>query len=448
VIAFLAALPDEAKQSDDLEALIGGLDDVQLAELNAIVNPPRQRPATRKRLYPAELGQRWIFERVIALGWTPERFAEFEDIRLREGPGRSAHKPERFGKKYQWIALRELLARIADNYHMAGEWSGEERRYQGPWQFYGRDIDPTLPPPPRYRDDEDVERVGPTFEDDPPGAWWDPGGPRYRATDTPPSADWASSAEDVVAFEDLVRRTDDSGAKWIALQAYYNWNEERVGRETPRGRARRDMWTHIFSWLIPAPEASGLVKDLKSRSFMGRWMPEAGEITNDAYLGEMPWAAAASEYPPGWDAVRPERDAEPGYEVLPAWEGYMWEGGSLDCSLQESIHAAVPTRLLYDSQQPAWVAGTKSWRDETGTIVVRHVGGDGEHSALLVRETWLKAALKRGGWTLVIGRLGEKMLFDDRASGRVIGERLEINGVASYGLSAFKIAAETTATKG
>jgi hypothetical protein len=75
--------------------------------------------------------------------------------------------------------LRKLIARVADDFHMTAEWSDEESAYQGPWQFYGRDIDPTLPPPPRYRDDEDnMVRVGPTFPGDPAGVWWDPGSPR------------------------------------------------------------------------------------------------------------------------------------------------------------------------------------------------------------------------------------------------------------------------------
>lgn len=56
---------------------------------------------------------RWIAHRAISLGWTTDRFAAFErnhDLRR----GREGHKAERFGKKYQWIAHRELLARLAD----------------------------------------------------------------------------------------------------------------------------------------------------------------------------------------------------------------------------------------------------------------------------------------------------------------------------------------------
>ena len=132
--------------------------------------------------YPAELGQRWVFERVLSLGWTPERFAEF-DRTLRYWADR-AHKPERFGKKYQWIALHELLARVADNFHMRDDFNNRPVPYAGPWQFFGRDIDPTLPPPPRVRSEDDELILRPTFPSDDAG-WWTPSGPRYHPDDAP-----------------------------------------------------------------------------------------------------------------------------------------------------------------------------------------------------------------------------------------------------------------------
>lgn len=57
------------------------------------------------------------------------RFAPFERGRDLT-KGRDAHKAERFGKKYQWIAHHELLARLADNLHPAYEsWNPDPMRY-------------------------------------------------------------------------------------------------------------------------------------------------------------------------------------------------------------------------------------------------------------------------------------------------------------------------------
>lgn len=443
--AFIRSLPEKLQEAPDFKTLVEGLDWHQLAEMRAIVDPPTPARLTRTSRYPAELGQRWIFERVLSLGWTPERFAAFEDTYLREGAGRESHKGERFGKKYQWIALRELVARVADNFHMTAEWSDEDRSYQGPWQFYGRDIDPTLPPPPRYRDDEDdTVCVGPTFEGDPAGVWWDPGGPRYLASDPPPSEGWASQTDDLPTLDALVRCTDPDGAKWIVLQGYFNWDEERIGRDNwHRDRPRRDLWSHIYTWLVDADQVASLAAFLSTRSFMGRWMPEGGDITNDAYLAEMPWAAAANEYPREWRTVSPRRETDSEFEVFPAWEHYSWEGSGLDCSIEEGVSAALPGKLLFDLQQLEWVPGTRTWRDPKGVVVAQHRSRSGERNALMVRESWLKDALKQGGWGLVVGWLGEKMLLPGGLSPGLIGKWTEMNGVASFDKRGFKIAAET-----
>jgi hypothetical protein len=418
----------------DVKTFVDRLTEAQRREMSAIIDPPTPAPLSRTRRYSPELGQRWIFERVLSLGWTPERFAEFERTYLRHGVDRESHKPERFGKKYQWIALRELLARVADNFHMTAEWGEEERQHEGPWQFYGRDIDPTLPPPPRSRDDEDDDvRVGPTFAEDPPGVWWDPGGPRYLASDPPVENDWASQMADVPSFETLVRHTDPTGAQWAVLQGYFHWREERVGRDDwQRERPRRARWSHIYAWLVDADRLSSLVSFLSTQSFMGRWMPEAGAVTNDAYLAEMPWAAAANEYPVEWRPVSRHAEDAVDFEVVPAWEQYTWEGGGLDCSIEDSVEVSLPTSLLFNPAQLAWAAGTRTWRDPTGVVVAQHRSGRNRHSALLVSESWLKRQLNNGGLGLVIGWLGEKMLLSDGPTPGLIGEWTEMNGVASF----------------
>ena len=48
-------------------------------------------------------------------------------------------KPERLGKKYTWIALHELLARLSDNVEYREDSGGlEPTLYNGPWQFNRR----------------------------------------------------------------------------------------------------------------------------------------------------------------------------------------------------------------------------------------------------------------------------------------------------------------------
>ena len=56
-------------------------------------------------------------------------------------------KLERIGKKYQWIAMYNILARVSDHYKMIDRWGypeKEEVAFEGAWDPYVRDFDPTL----------------------------------------------------------------------------------------------------------------------------------------------------------------------------------------------------------------------------------------------------------------------------------------------------------------
>lgn len=428
----LTAAQQELAAANTWDALMESLSFEQRRQLQSALSPrPIQPPS---RTYSPEIAQRWVFERALTLGWTPELFADFDsNYRSYSRAGRSGHKPERFGKKYQWIALRELAARIADNFHMEDEWGEKPVTYQGPWQFYGRDIDPTLPPAPRLRDEDGVENLGATYPCDAATAWWIPDGPNYSGDDPPEQAGWATGPDDIPNMESLVRRTSPDQTEWVVLQAYYNWDEQIADGQEREDRPQRDMWSHIYSWIVRRSEARTLFDFLGSRSLMNRWMPQGLEITDDAYVPEMPWAAAAHEYPPSWETVEPrDNTEEPGVQVYAAWEQYFWEGNAWDCSIDDGVSMMVPSKELFDAGGLGWVPGTREWIDATGKVAVQYVESAGDRrSALLVRGDWLASVLEDRDWSLVIGWLGEKQLFGAGDHTDLLGGWSEINGVAT-----------------
>jgi hypothetical protein len=420
-------------ESDPLEFL-ESLASIQSWSLSqALVPPTKPDP---KAQYSSELAQRWVFERVISLGWTPEQFGDFDRHSVYGGAGREAHKAERVGKKYQWIALRELVARIADNFHMAKDWGDESSTYRGPWQFYGRDIDPTLPPPRLVRDEDDTIVLGSTFDDEQEATWWMPQGPTYTLDDPPAPDDWASDLSEVPTFDSLLTSIDPDGARWITLQGYFNWDEPSREGEDRYEMRRRDMWSHIYGWIVKSEQRTELVKFLESTSLMGRWMPEGPDLTDDAFLGEMPWAdAVTSQLSSGWHEIHPRGNTDsPASDLLahPSWISYMWEGGILDCSLVDSTSATMPSVELSAQSELRWLPGTRSWSDQRGVVVARYESAAG-HRALLVRERWLRQVLKRSKWALVCGWLGERSLFSGGLTGgRVRGQWMTLDGTASF----------------
>ena len=381
-------------------------------------------------MFDAAWAQRWVFQRVISFGWTPEHFANFDQEVNYWSASRTDHKPERFGKKYQWIAFHELIARVADNFHMISGYGGEPAAYEGPWQLLGRDIDPTLPPPLQTRNMDDEVEVGATFPKD-TGHWWVPDGPRYRDDDQPAGDGWGAERRDIPEFQPLVRRKDSDRNRWVILHAGYTWIDELASSKMRRSRPR-EFWSHIYSWLVRPEQRAPIVAYLERRSLMGNWMPQSARHVNAAYFGELPWSASRDD---SLDPIRAGNSWRPtGLEALPAWEEYLWEGKGLDCSLEDGVRAWFPAHILSQAGCLAWKPGTREWCDSSGAPVAQFVEANGQ-SVLLVREDWLRRTLRKVNLAMVVGWLGEKRLYDTGAAYgevEVVGSWTEINAIASF----------------
>ncbi|MFC7861273.1 hypothetical protein ACFQ9D_09705 [Arthrobacter koreensis] len=359
-------------------------------------------PVQRKRNDPlgevnADWAGRWIATRVLEMGWTPERFERFERERdLRSG--RDSHKPERFGKKYQWIALHELLARLADNYHPSVRpWENYRGSYQGPWPWYGRDIDPSLPP--------SVFRGNSRFCDiahQPDGAWAKLPSPDL---DTPMMPDdWVARIDDLPNTSAMFAPQDPSGRRWIALQRYSTWDRDNALR-TGMTKRERDVFFLQFSWLAPRGQGQALYELLAAKGLNGRWMPDATR-THTRYLGELDWAPIES-------TAHPERDIPPlleeaGLEAWPAVEQYSWEGNTLDCSIDENVDFYMPTSELLGGAR--WVGYRAEWVEGDVVVCRAHHLDDEENGqeVLLADADWLNGRLTALNADLVIGTLSEK----------------------------------------
>lgn len=81
------------------------------------------------------------------LGYTNKLFEEIDKQYQYHNYDRHNNiKTERIGKKYQWIAMYNILARVSDHCKMINRWSSpkKEIQFKGPWDLFIRDFDPTL----------------------------------------------------------------------------------------------------------------------------------------------------------------------------------------------------------------------------------------------------------------------------------------------------------------
>lgn len=80
------------------------------------------------------------------LGYSEEYFGEHDRYCGSYGRNQTI-KIERIGKKYQWITMYNMLARISDHCRMVDRWNYPKKvevQFEGAWEPYVRDFDPTL----------------------------------------------------------------------------------------------------------------------------------------------------------------------------------------------------------------------------------------------------------------------------------------------------------------
>ena len=147
--------------------------------------------------------RRWICARAHSIGWTEELFEKFD-----EGPSISRermgnHRVERIGKKYQYIALAEVTARLTDNlavssYHDDGKLRAFE--YGSSGRDMKKDIDPSLL----------VRSTQESGWSSTPVTWWTPSSPRLPSGDTDLLLAWVAVESDLCngpeEIEVVVRR--------------------------------------------------------------------------------------------------------------------------------------------------------------------------------------------------------------------------------------------------
>ena len=140
---------------------------------------------------------------------------------------RSDKSTERIGKKYQWIALFEVLARTSDHYKMYDDSSwGDKKKlmaYEGAWHPNMRDIDVTTV----------LRATGKTPFDGEIGeeSWWTKS--RYDNW-KPENAEWLKQTDDLPLIEGIIEIQDSTGVRWLCLEMFPEWAE-------PQGIAE-DRW--------------------------------------------------------------------------------------------------------------------------------------------------------------------------------------------------------------
>lgn len=229
-----------------------------------------QRPGNRRDSlaeFNLSWARRWVCKRAHDLGWSEELHGKF-DASIRND--RHTHKVERVGKKYQWIALYELSAKMADNLQpLPGrDDAGDISRL--------RNIDPSLLV---TRTQDDGWR---RFEE---ASFWVPPKPDLESVTVDQALDWLNASQDVFDGVDNISVTNPADSRrWLVLKGFETWRSESNALE-------RETWRRIGCIVVRETDLTRAIALLDGEHFQGDDdLPSARSGVFHSYLGAHPWA--------------------------------------------------------------------------------------------------------------------------------------------------------------
>ena len=374
--------------------------------------------------FDLRIAERFIFDRVIELGWDPDKHGDF-DRQIGTGRGRGESHQERIGKKYQWIAYYEYMARLADNFIRFKGYGDqrEENPYQGPWDPYVRDIDPTIllketgKKELRHKDmwwiNEEVFDWDCTYEE------------------------WIKSTSTISNPHKLIELHDNDGTEWLVLESYPSWKEPKIIGHEDWGYPRKEVWCHVRSYLIKNEDFEVFSAWAKSQHYMGRWMPE-GSDRYQLFNREFYWSEAHcsfySEYYGGedWSAVSDRDSGKVIADVGVTTINYLWEE-EFDKSKTDTLSYLKPSRLLHEIMDLSNGKEEGSFEDRNGNVVCFAVEAMHDSKThFLVRKDSFLNALKEHDLNAVWTLLGEKGVIGGSLTYSHRFGRVEFSGAFNF----------------
>jgi len=353
--------------------------------------------------------RRWVAWRAHDLGWTAARFSTFD----RHAPdrGRMEHRIERIGKKYQWIALHELVGRLSDLSAIKGGWRESPLAYDGPWQINLREMDPTVLVTHTEQRDHDRQQA----------TWWSPHGVRWRQD--PPAARIAWMADRRRDMPDPVQQidvADPAGRRWLVLDANVGHNQwvvvegERV--------IHRMTWHKVKSLLVPRAAADRLAQHL-ARVERDRDHPPEADVSSNMYLGEYLWHPSTATVQGNWE-IGP-------IAIETTIADWRIERAGHDYSVEDSFDLTVPSPALMRGLGLRLAEGRSlAYADATGRILFKDPSAEEQgFSAAVVDRAAMLDFLDREDLDLVWIFTGEKSAHGGRRHRDGWGGMLEYWGI-------------------
>lgn len=217
------------------------------------------------------------------LGYSNKLFSEYDQF-VGSYDRHDTKKIERIGKKYQWIAMYNILARVSDYHELSDRWNDgdEEEKFDGAWNPYVRDFDPTVNI--NFLDDPNIPELVKNQDED--TDFIDEDALKEEIVE------WVSS--DRSKFFEInteLLTLDESQNKWVALDYYLTSKRSDEKITFGQRSGRQEKWLMAHGYFAKKSDYEKLKSDLENRNFDGRWFPEGRQSIYWLFNREYGWSS-------------------------------------------------------------------------------------------------------------------------------------------------------------
>ena len=410
---FTALKEQERRGKEELEEMVKAqLPDDELEYYRWLSGLRDDGPAQFSRKW----AQRWVCKHAYEIGWTEELFSQFDgSYQVRNGRGRGNQEIERVGKKYQWLAFHEVLARLSDNVHWVDRNNDPENKsYNGPWQIHQRDIDPTL------GNSKHVDRLS-NYRN--VNTWWQPYNfPIADITGFSEQQEYLWDEQRLPEIQEFLQVADPvTHNQWTVLRGH--WHEDQKELSSSPDQARLNCWFRINTVLVCKEDLELFSEEFKERRFSDPNIISVPTTNYEGFLGEYPWHPVYRRIS-GWQTYDSFGKSKLPRYFSPVAE-YGWEAGNADkdYSLDSSLSFYLPAKELVRSMGlRRTIDDNGSWENDDGVIFKDPSLMENGPSYALIRSQQLDEWLNNEDLAILWLIGGEKQLFShnsDRFYGRL-----------------------------
>lgn len=292
----------------------------------------------------------WCVNRIFELGYNVEKHGHFD---RNQSHSRNIHGNERIGKKYQWIAFYEILARVADNKKL----KQKNYKFKGPWEPFIRNIDPSNLLTKTNADEYETKTNN----------WWC----QHSNIDLGENfAEWIKSENDIPNPDTLINLRMENKDEWLNLVLHTNWNDEIYFEDDNSELPKKQLNFSFSCFLIPV-QYTKLIKSLKSVPQSILELSSIYKEQDEIFAREYYTGVAYKDLSPNkksHDLKIPICIQETKFQAYIPFEYYFWNG-SYDYSKEDKISYFIPSSLLFNNMGMRFSSIDGKFNDPEGNLL-------------------------------------------------------------------------------